>query len=83
MSDLKVVTVQATFPELKGGSCHQNGRGSGSSVKVAMARAFANLLKQPKLRRKQFTTLTAVISVGTIKVDTEEAEGNVSVSNRQ
>ena len=72
MSDLKVVTVQAVFPELPGGRANQQGRGTGTSTKVALARAFANLLKQPKLKGRRFNQINAVISIGTIKADTEE-----------
>jgi hypothetical protein len=64
MKTLKVVTIEAQFPELRGGACYQRGRGTGSSVKAATARAFSDLLKQPKLRRKRFNRFTAVVSVG-------------------
>lgn len=64
MKTVKVVTIDALFPELKGGACNQRGRGTGSSVKAAGARAFSDLLRQPKLRRKRFSKFTAVVSVG-------------------
>jgi hypothetical protein len=64
MKTLKVVTIEAQFPELKGGACNQRGRGTGSSVKSAIARAFSDLLRQPKLRRKRFSRFTAIVSVG-------------------
>jgi hypothetical protein len=64
MKTIKVVTIDAQFPELKGGACNQRGRGTGSSVKAAGARAFSDLLRQPKLRRKRFSKFTAVVSVG-------------------
>ena len=64
MKTLKVVTIDAQFPELKGGACNQRGRGTGSSVKAAGTRAFSDLLRQPKLRRKRFSKFTAVVSVG-------------------
>lgn len=64
MKTIKVVTIDAQFPELKGGACNQRGRGTGTSVKAAGARAFSDLLRQPKLRRKRFSTFTAIVSVG-------------------
>jgi hypothetical protein len=64
MKTLKVVTIDAQFPELKGGACNQRGRGTGSSVKSAGARAFSDLLRQPKLRRKRFSRFSAIVSVG-------------------
>ena len=77
MRQLKVVNVDAQFPELKGGSCNQRGRGQGSTLRVAFARAFGDLLRQKKLRRKRFSTLTAIISVGTIAVE-EQSEGTAN-----
>ena len=62
---IKVVTIEATFPELKTGAMYQTGRGRGSSVRVAFAAAGRNLFKQPKLKAKRFTMFKAVISVGT------------------
>lgn len=63
---MKVVTIDAQFSELKGGACNQRGRGTGTTIKAAAARAFADMLKSKTLRRKRFTTLTAIISVGTV-----------------
>ncbi len=79
---LKVVNIDAQFPELKGGSCNQRGRGQGSSVKVAGARAFADLMRQKKLRRKHFTRFTAVVSIGTVVQENSETQtqGNSSQS---
>jgi len=62
-TNLKVVTIVATFPELKDGTCHQQGSGIGTSTAVATARALKNLLKQPGLKHRQYTTFNAVISV--------------------
>jgi hypothetical protein len=64
MKTLKVVTIDAQFPELRGGACNQRGRGTGSSVKAAAARAFSDLLQQPKLRRKRFSNFIAIVTVG-------------------
>lgn len=48
---MKLATVYATFPELRGGFCHRTGRGRASSSRIAIARAFADLLVQVKGRR--------------------------------
>ena len=70
----RVVMIDAQFPELKGGACNQRGKGMAASVKAAGARAFANLLRQPKLRRKHFTTFTAIVTVGKIVEVPEESQ---------
>jgi hypothetical protein len=66
---LKSVTIEATFPELKTGVMYQNGRGRGSSNRVAAANAIKNLLKQPGLKAKRFSTIKATISFGTVQVE--------------
>lgn len=48
---MKLATVYATFPELKGGFCHQTGRGRGENSRDAIAEAFADVLDQVKGRR--------------------------------
>lgn len=63
---MKVVMIDAQFPELKGGVCNQRGKGEGTSVKAAASRAIADLFKQKGLKRKHFSMIKAVISVGTI-----------------
>jgi hypothetical protein len=75
MKTLKVVTIDAQFPELRGGVCNQRGRGTGSSVKAAAARAFSDLLRQPTLRRKRFSRFTAIVSVGQQAI-VKETAGN-------
>ena len=62
---VKVVTIEATFPELTSGAMYQTGRGRGSSVRVAGARAFANLMRQPKIKGKKITMFKATVSIGT------------------
>lgn len=71
---LKSVTVEATFAELKGGDVHQRGRGVGTSVRAAAARAISALLSAPGLKRKRFSTFTAVVSVGAIQTETETVD---------
>jgi hypothetical protein len=67
---MKVVTISAQFPQLKGGACNQQGRGRGSSVRTAMCAAVRDLLRQPKLKHQRYSMLSATVSIGTI---TEEA----------
>ncbi len=77
---MKVVTIEATFPELKSGAMYQQGRGHGSTLKVAFAKAGRNLFTQPKLKAKRFTMFTATISVGTVQKEPEETnEGHSDV----
>jgi hypothetical protein len=75
---IKVVTIEATFPELKSGAMYQQGRGRGSSIKAAFAAAGRNLFKQPKLKAKRFTMFKATVSVGTEAEETNE--GTVETS---
>lgn len=70
----KTVRIEAHFPDLPGGIANQTGRGQGSSVRVAGAKAFANLLKQPGLKRKHYSEIRAVITIGTITETTEEKQ---------
>lgn len=63
---MKVVMIDAQFPELKGGVCNQRGKGTGASVKAAASRAMTDLFKQKGLKRKHFTLIKAIISVGTV-----------------
>lgn len=75
---MKVVTIEATFPELKSGAMYQQGRGQGSTVKVAFAAAGRNLFKQPKLKGRRFTMFTATISVGTITAEPKETSQEIA-----
>jgi len=69
---LRVVTITALFPELKGGSCDQTGKGKGSTLKVAASRAIVDLLRQKKLRKKQFSMIKATIAIGKEEVCPDE-----------
>jgi hypothetical protein len=64
-TNLKAVTIVATFPELNEGARDQQGTGIGTSMAVATTRALKNLLKQPGLKHRQYTTFNAIISVAT------------------
>ena len=72
---IKVVTIEATFPELKSGAMYQQGRGRGSSIKAAFAAAGRNLFKQPKLKAKRFTMFKATVSIGTVPEEAGKASG--------
>lgn len=43
--------IEAFFPELKGALIYKTGRATGGTSKVAIARAFGDLLKQVKGKR--------------------------------
>ena len=64
--------------ELKSGAMYQQGRGRGSSVRVAFAAAGRNLFKQPKLKAKRFTMFTATVSIGTVPDTAKETHGGAN-----
>jgi hypothetical protein len=74
MKDLRVVIIDAQFPELKGGACNQMGKGTASTIKAAGAAAWRNLLSQPTLKRKRFTRMSAIITVGVRREGGPDAE---------
>ena len=69
MKQLKHVTIEAAFPELKGGRMYQIGRGRGSNNRAAASNAVRDLLKQPGLKAQRFTACKATISFGTVTVE--------------
>lgn len=71
---LKSVTIEAEFPELRGGKAYQVGRGRGSNLRVAAANAVRDLMKQPGLRAQRFTACRARLSFGTVTVE-EDSNG--------
>lgn len=71
MRQLKSVTIEAEFPELKIGRMYQVGRGRGSNLRVAAANAVRDLLKQPGLKAQRFTACRARLSFGTVTVEDE------------
>ena len=75
---MKVVTLECTFPELKGARYSQQGRGRGSNVKAAFAAAGRDLFKQPGLKAKRFTMFTAKFSVGTVPDEGKETNDQAS-----
>ena len=66
--------LKALFPQLKGGSCYQRGKGTGTSIKVATARAFADMYKHMKVR-KTFTEFSVDITVGDVPEETHVENG--------
>jgi len=65
---LKVVMLDATFPEFKTGAMYQRGKGVASTVRAAAARAMGDLLKQPKVKGKRFSTIKLTMSIGAQEV---------------
>ena len=59
---MKIARVSAQFGELKGNS-YADGKGSASTTKAAIARAFSDLLKQPNVRRKHISSIKATITI--------------------
>ena len=58
---MKMATVECTFPELLIKHMYKTGRGTGSSARIAIARAFADALKQ--VRKKHVHTIKATITI--------------------
>jgi hypothetical protein len=73
-----VVTIEATFPELKTGAMYQTGRGRGSTVRSAFAAAGRNLFSQPKLKRKRYTMFKATVSFG---IEANPLESSPTIPN--
>jgi len=70
---MKVVTLTALFPQLRGGACYQRGRGTGNSIKSATARAFADMYKRMKVR-KTFTEFSVQITVGDVPEESNDSK---------
>jgi hypothetical protein len=73
---MKVVTLTALFPQLKGGACYQQGRGTGTNIRAATARAFADMYKRMKVR-KTFTECTVTMTFGDVSEE-KHATGEAS-----
>jgi len=58
---MKLVTVEAMFPELKGGAIYRTGRGRASTAKAAISRAFGDVIKQN--RGKRYHSIKATITI--------------------
>lgn len=59
---MKQVFIHASIDELKGDN-QVTSRGQGSGVKIAIARAFGQLLKDAKVKRKHIGTIRATITI--------------------
>jgi hypothetical protein len=66
---MKAVTIEAMFPELKGGSIYKTGRGRATTPKAAISRAFGDLFKQ--VRGKRIHTIKADVTIIEVE-DTNE-----------
>jgi hypothetical protein len=58
---MKRAIIEVTLPELKGGHMYKTARGTGSSSKVAISRAFGDLFKQT--RSKRVSVIRAIITL--------------------
>ena len=58
---MKQAYIEGMFPDLKGGDIYKQGRGRGSTTRVAIGRAFGDLLK--KVSKKRVSTIVATISI--------------------
>ena len=74
---MKVVTLTALFPQLKGGACYQRGRGTGTNFEAAAVRAVRDMCKRIKVR-KTFTEFTISGTQGDVPEETHE--GTVEAS---
>ena len=59
---MKKVRIEGQFPDLKG-NCYADGNGTGSTVKAAISRAVADLLKDRKLRKKRIHSIVMKIFI--------------------
>ena len=79
---MKVATVTALFPQLKGGRAHQQGRGKGSTTQAALGAAMRDLVKQKGLRKQRYSEFSATFTLGTVQEPEKEtnASGTVETS---
>lgn len=60
---MKIARVSATFPEQKASSCYAEGKGTGNNTRTAVKLAFIDLFRQPNLKNKRITRITANIVI--------------------
>lgn len=65
----KQAYVEAFFPQVKGNP-NRVGRGRGGSAKVAISRAFADLLKQ--VRGKRIQTINATVTITEVPEEVQQ-----------
>lgn len=58
---MKLVVAECFLPEMKGKNIYVTGRGQGSNSRAAIARAFADVLKQ--VRKKHIHYMKANITI--------------------
>jgi hypothetical protein len=63
MAKQKMVVVEAFLPELPSGHAHQESRGTGSSLAVALGRAVDELVKLPHVKGRRLTSLKLTVAV--------------------
>jgi hypothetical protein len=59
---VKLVTIEAMIPELKGNNT-EVARGKAGSVPLAMKRAMQNLMAKERIRRKQITSIKMTVTI--------------------
>lgn len=72
----KVANIEAQFHDLASSRTYQCARGRGTTAKVAISRAFANLLKQPAVTRKHIHTIKATITIATVEVECDQSSAS-------
>lgn len=70
---MKRVTVEATFPELKG-RVDFVATGEATSVPSAVRRALEDIFSEPKVKGKRIKSMKLLVSVITLQSDTEEED---------
>jgi hypothetical protein len=67
-----VATIEALFPELHAAHAQLSARGRASSPRVAIHNAFRDLLSNPHVKGRRYTTIKATISIAKIKEETPD-----------
>jgi hypothetical protein len=63
----RLITVEATFPELKGGKIHQTARCECGGITAGVAKCLRDLLKRDGVKRKRLSTMK--LEVTWVKID--------------
>lgn len=63
----KAVTIEAMFPELKGGNIYKTGRGRASNTRAATTRALRDLFM--KVKGQRFQVIKATITIVPFKAE--------------
>lgn len=75
---MKLATITATFPELRGAYCYKTGRGKGSSAAIAMGRASADLFS--KLNGRRVSVFKATITILEVSGNSHEERERQAVA---